>query len=307
MLFAVWSNSFIAIGYLLGSDVSAARFDAIGLTVARFLPAALVCAVYCFGFHARESLEAVRAEWPRLLACGAFSVPAYNLALYYGQEHGVPAPIAALTTALLPLFVMLLAAGFLGERLTRRRLAGFAVALSGMAVVALSRRGQGSRAYALAIAVTVLAPLSWSLFSVLSKRPAARVGPLLWTYLSVLLGSAMLLPLVPRAWGPWSRLDVPGWGALLYLSLPCTVLGFALWTWLLKHLPASSVGFTVFLNPPLATVSKVVLVALFPATFVFAVTAQEIAGGALALVGLMLAVTGGGVRGRVTRRRLENT
>jgi len=238
-------------------------------------------------------MAAVRAEWPRILASAALAVPGYNLALYYGQQHGVPAPIASLTTALLPLFVMLLAAAFLGERLTRRRLLGFAVAAAGMVVVALARRDQAARAYALAIGVTILAPLSWSIFSVLSKRPSRQVGPLLWTYLTVLIGSAMLLPLVPHAWPQWRRLDLPGWGALVYLSIPCTVIGFAVWAWLLKHLPASSVGFTVFLNPPLTTLSKLALAALFPATFVFAVKAQEFAGGGLALLGLLLAVTKG--------------
>jgi O-acetylserine/cysteine efflux transporter len=292
LLFVIWSHSFIAIGYVLGGDAAPARLDAAGLTVARFVPAALACLAYGLAFRARECVGALRADGPRLLLCGALAVPAYNLALYTGQQRGVPAPIAALTTALLPLFVMLLAAAFLDERLTGRRLAGFAVASAGMAIVAMSRRGQGGGGYALAVAVTALAPLSWSLFSVLSKGPSRRVSPLLWTYLAVILGTLLLAPLFPRAWPQIARLDAAGWAAVLYLSFPCTVLGFALWTWLLRHLPASSVGFTVFLNPPLATVSKAVLAVVAPSTFVLNVTAPEFAGGGLALAGLLLAVTG---------------
>jgi drug/metabolite transporter (DMT)-like permease len=91
-------------------------------------------------------------------------------------------------------------------------------------------------------------------------------------------------------WRQWSRLDAWGWFAVLYLSVPCTVLGFALWTWLLKHLPASSVGFSVFLNPPLTLASKYVLATTVPATFVFATRPAEWLGGALALTGLALAV-----------------
>jgi hypothetical protein len=55
-------------------------------------------------------------------------------------------------------------------------------------------------------------------------------------------------------------------------------------------LPASSVGFTVFLNPPLTALSKLALAALFPATFLFAIEAQEVLGGLLALAGLGIAV-----------------
>ena len=55
VLFGFWSNSFIAISYLLGRDGAAARFDWIGLTAARFLTAGLPCAIYCFAFRRAES------------------------------------------------------------------------------------------------------------------------------------------------------------------------------------------------------------------------------------------------------------
>jgi drug/metabolite transporter (DMT)-like permease len=149
-------------------------------------------------------------------------------------------------------------------------------------------------AYPLLVAVTSLAPLGWSIYSVLSKPLTGRIPPLLWTYLAVAIGGVFLLPLIPgSAWAEWRVLDAPGWGALLYLTLPCTVLGFAVWTWLLKYLPASSVGFTVFLNPPLTTASKWVLAAFAPATFVFSIRSQEWLGGALALLGLWIALAPG--------------
>ena len=290
-LFLVWSNSFVAISFLLGGDRSAARLDWVSLTVARFLPAAAVCAVYCLGFHRRESLDVARRHWRRLLACAIAAVPGYNFALYYGQQHGVPAPIASLTTTLLPLMVMSLAALFLHEPLTRNRILGFVVAALGMGLVASARRGEGGAAYAVTVAVTALAPLTWSIYTVLSKPMAHRVPPLLWTYLSVGLGGLLVLPFLPGpVWTQCLALDGVGWFAVLYLTFPCTVLGFALWTWLLKHLPASSVGFTVFLNPPLTTLSKLALAALFPAVFLFQVTARELVGGVVALPELLIAV-----------------
>lgn len=290
-LFLVWSNSFIAISFLLGGDRSAPRLDWVGLTVARFLPAALVCGIYCLGFHRTESLTIARRHWRRLLASAFMAVPGYNLALYYGQQHGVPAPIASLTTTLLPLMVMILAAAFLHEPLTRNRVLGFVVAGTGMGLVAMARRTEMGAAYPLTVAVTALAPLCWSTYTVLSKPLAHRVPPLLWTYLSVTLGGVLVLPLLPGSvWGQCRALDPAGWASVLYLTFPCTVLGFAVWTWLLRHLPASSVGFTVFLNPPLTTLSKLALAALAPAVFVFHVVPQELAGGVVALIGLLIAI-----------------
>lgn len=303
-LFLVWSNSFVAIGYLLGSEGAPARFDWLGLTAGRFLPSAAVAGAYLLLFRRRESLALVRAEWRRLLPSAAMAVPAYNLALYYGQEQGVPAPIASLTTALLPLFVMVLAALFLGERLTRPRVVGFAVALCGMVLIALAKRDDVGAAYPLLVMVTALAPLAWAVFSVLAKPLTGRASPLVWTYLVVATGGALVLPLLPLgAWRQIAALDGAGWLALGYLVLPCTVAGFAVWTWLLRRLPATSVGFTVFLNPPLTALSKLALALLFPATFVFAVEAQEWVGGLLALAGLGIAVWRPTTRSLAAERR----
>ena len=291
LLFAVWSNSFVAIGYLLGRDGAKPSFDWVGLTVARFLPAATICAAYCLALRRTEALAILRGYWPRLLVCAALAVPGYNFALYYGQQHGVPAPIASLTTTLVPLFVMILAALFLGERLTARRVAGFVLAVSGMAVVASAKLAGGPAAYPLLVAVTALAPLCWSIFSVLSKPLTGRVSPIVWTYLATAIGGLFVLPLLPGAtWRQWSALDASGWLALAFLAVPCTVLGFALWTWLLRQLPASTVAFTVFLNPPLTTMSKAVLARLAPDTFAFAIGGREWAGAALTLGGLAVAI-----------------
>jgi len=302
-LFLVWSNSFVAIGYLLGSEGAPARFDWLGLAAGRFLPAAAIAGGYCLLFRRRESLALIRAEWRRLLAAAVVAVPAYNLALYYGQQSGVPAPIASLTTALLPLFVMVLAALFLGERLTRPRLIGFAVAVCGMTLIALAKRYEVGVTYPLLVLVTAGAPLSWAVFSVLSKPLAGRASPLVWTYLVIASGGVLVLPLLPLgAWAQIAALDGRGWLALGYLVLPCTVFGFALWTWLLRRLPATSVGFTVFLSPPLTALSKLTLAALFPATFVFSIRTQEWAGGLLALAGLAVAVWRPTATGLATER-----
>ncbi|MHC4355289.1 MAG: DMT family transporter, partial [Planctomycetota bacterium] len=191
-------------------------------------------------------------------------------------------------------------------RLTRRRLLGFVIAASGMAVVALAKKEDVGIDYQWLVAVTALAPLCWSVYSVVSKPLAVRVSPLVWTYLAIITGSLMLLPLLPgRVAHRLGDLDATGWRAALYLSVPCTVLGYALWTWLLRYLPASTVGFAVFLNPPLTTLSKFTLATWWPATFLFTIQLQEWIGGGLTLLGMGLAVyarrpAGAGVEGRAS-------
>lgn len=292
LLFLVWSNTFIGIGLLLGGERSAARFDWVSLTSARFAVVFPICLVYCLlPRHRAVTWAVLRRHWRRLLLSGFLAVPGYNLALYYGQEHGVPAPVASLATTLAPIFILVLSIAFLGERLTPRRLAGFFLCLLGMGVISFARGTNGAGAYPLLVAITALAPACWALFSVLTKPMTAEVDPTHWTYLAVVVGSLPGMLVLPWIGGPeMLRLDATGWAWLLYLALLATVLGFAAWSWLLRHLPASTVGLTIFLNPPLTTLSKVILAAALPATFAVHVTLLEGVGGVIVLGGLALAV-----------------
>lgn len=289
-LFLVWSNSFVAASYLLGGERGSARFDFASLTAARFAIIGPLCLAYCFLLRRRQSLSLLRRYPVRLPAAALLSVPFYNLALYYGQQHGIPVPVASLTTALTPLFVVLLAAWFLGERLTPRKGLAFLVAVAGLALIAVARDGGGT-AYPLLVAITALAPLSWSIYTILGQSAVRAASPLDWTFLTIGLGSLPLLAALPWHGGAELRALHPGgWFALLYLAFLCTLAGYAVWSWLLRRLAASSVGFLPFLNPPLATLSKIALVALFPATFVWHLTTLEAAGGGLTLAGLAIAV-----------------
>jgi len=291
-LFLIWSNSFIAASYLLGTEGQPARLDFISLSVVRFVPILPLCLIYSFGLHRRESLTMLRRHPWRLLFCGLLGSPGYNLALYYGQQNGVPPSVASLTTALLPLFVMLLAAAFLGETLTRRRVVAFLVALVGLIVIALSKGDPGAALnYGRVLAVTAMAPLFWSIYSIIAKPVMARSSSLVFTYLAISIGSIPLLIVFPwKGREELAQMPLDGWAAVLYLSILCTFGGYAVWTWLLRHLPASTLGFTVFFNPPLTTTSKMVLSVLFPTLFLWQMNALEWLGGGLALLGLALAV-----------------
>lgn len=296
-LFLVWSNSFIAMSYLLGREGAEQRLDWLTLTTARFAPVTVLVAIYCFGFRRAESLDLLRRHGPRLLACGLLAAPLYGFALYWAIEENVPAPVASLITALSPMFLLVLGAAFHGERITRRKALGFAVSLAGVLVIAHAR-GSVEGASALPVAVACLAPLCWSLHSTLSKPVAHDVPPFLWTCLYLLAGGLPLLAVLPWAGGR-EVLDLgpAGWSALLYLSLVCSIFGFAVWAWLVKRLPVSTAGLTTFLNPPLTLASKALLVLLFPATFTFAIVRLEVLGGAVVLAGLAIAIGIGGGRG----------
>jgi drug/metabolite transporter (DMT)-like permease len=121
----------------------------------------------------------------------------------------------------------------------------------------------------------------------------ASRSPLTWTYLVLTAGGILLLPFLAFVDG--ERIAALGWteGWLLaYLVVPTTLAGFALWSWLLRHLPAGTVGLTTFLNPPLTLGWKVALGVLLPASFALAVAPREWIGGVLALAGVGVVLLG---------------
>jgi O-acetylserine/cysteine efflux transporter len=291
LLFLIWSNSFVAISFVLGNEGVPARLDWLSLTTLRYCLAAIIAAVYCFAWRWQESLIIIRGHWPRLVAAGFFQIPAYNLCLSYGQQHGVPAPVASLETAIAPLFLMILGKLFLKEALSWKKMAGFVVAFVGLLLIASAKESSGGVPYPGLVAITALAPLSWAIYSVLSKPVGNKVSSILWTYLCIIVGTLPLFLLLPAHGLPAAlALDATGWGALLFLSLLCTLFGFAAWTWMLKFIPASSIGFTIFLNPPMTTLSKALLATLLPATFAFQVVGREWLGGAIVCAGMVLAL-----------------
>jgi len=287
ILFSVWSNSFIAIDGLLGRGrAGGGALDWWELVVVRYGLTAIVMAIYLVGWRARESLRLLRDEWPRLILLGLLAVPAYSVSLFFAQEKGVPPAIASLCTAAVPLFLMILGGLFLHERIGPAKILGFAVALGGMIMIALSRDlGPEALAYPALILIALGAPFSWALYSVILKPVMRRESPLLVMFVAMVI---VALPL-------WLGLDAslfdrlrgvgPGalggreWWLLLYLVGPCTLFGFPLWNWLVKHIAASTVGFTVFLNPPLTFGFAFLLLGAAPLPL-------EAAGAVVVLVGI---------------------
>jgi drug/metabolite transporter (DMT)-like permease len=290
LLFGIWSNTFLAFEVLLAPRAGPAPLGWRELLLARYLPTAAIAGAWLLLFRRAETAAVLREHPVRLLLSALFAVPGYNALLYDGMQHRVEGPVASVLTSLVPLYLLVLGALFLGERLTARRAAGFLVGLAGVVLIATAKETAGA-SRALRVAEVALAPLCWSIHSALTKPVASRHPPVVWTFLVLAAGGVLLLPLVPGADGErLAALDGRGVALLAYLVLPATVFGFALWSWLLRHLPAGTVGLTVFLNPPMTLASKALLAALLPASFALTVVPREWLGGALALGGVALAI-----------------
>ncbi len=301
LLFVIWSNSFTAIKYLR------ITFSPMELTLARFLPVSLLYIGYiaASGKRARSALELLRKAPLRLISMGILGVAGYNFFLYVGQSEIKPGAAALLTT-LAPLFTLILAIIFLREKMRWKKIAGILIAFAGLYfVISFGRVGMGQVTvisnsdvrYAL---ITSLAPLCWSIYTILGKELLIENPPFLVTAVPIIIGTIPLLVNLDGSFtGKILDLGSTGWIALFYLSALCTIVGFGIWNFSLKRLSATTVSSFIYLNPPFAALFGSLL-------FGEEVTPYFLVGSAVVIAGLYLAQTGnrpGGLNGPGNRSR----
>jgi drug/metabolite transporter (DMT)-like permease len=199
-----------------------------------------------------------------------------NLALHY--TTAVNAGVLANLTAV---FIVLLGALWLGERLTRVEAAAVIVACAGAALVSrgsghLSLSAAGLKGDLLMIVATMFA----ALYSIGGKQLVARHPAD-----AVMAGGAVVGALLPLPLALWEGMSVKlppaAWGALLVLGVGSGALANLWWMRILEHTSASRAGMILLLIPIVSTVIAVLFLGEpLPATVAV--------GGALVLAGVIV-------------------
>ncbi|HTY07620.1 MAG TPA: DMT family transporter [Candidatus Edwardsbacteria bacterium] len=272
-----WGNAFVAIKYLL--DIQ--HLTAMGLTALRYVPAAAISLALLFSFYDRRNvLSCWRNEWKGIALYGITGVLGYNLALNYGETR-IAAGTASLIVGLSPVLTLVASSLALKERITARKLGGIVLAFAGLFVVVKwgSREALDFR-YLLGVLITLGAPVSWALYTIIGKPVVTRADPNIVTLSAIVWGSVPLLPFLP--FGTLGTISAAGWAALGFLTAVCTVFGFLVWSWALRRTEAARLGAVVYLIPLVTVLSELLLLRQAP-------SAGLLAGGAVLIAGVALA------------------
>lgn len=253
----------------------------------RFVPAALVFGAVVATRLRREVHALLREFGGRIFLAGLLVVPGYNIMFNLGLERITPG-LSALIIATAPLQTMLLSIPLLGELLRPRQLTGLLLAFAGIFIVI--RFGQGQQvagtlsSTVLAGAVlTLFAPLSWALYTILLKPVLVRHDPLPVTAAVVIAGTLPVLVLArPFAFAALASSPATA-GAWAFLSLGATVIAFWLWNVPLRHLSPAALAVFVHFIPLVAIASSIVLWRTESFNF------WLLAGGAIVVAGVALA------------------
>ena len=285
LVVVLWASAFAAIRAALEG------FTAIELSVLRLTVASVALAAAASFVGLRR--PAVR-DLPAIFAAGATGMTAYQLLLNSG-ERTVTAGTASLLVSTGPIFVALLAALTLGERLDKRERVGLAVAFAGALVIAL---GQGGGVTLSEGALVVLAAaVSQAAFFVIQKPLLARYSAFELTAYAMWAGTLLILPLgggVPRA---VTHAGAEPLIAVAVLALGASAVGFFAWAFASSKLPIARLSASLYAVPVVAILVALLWLGELPSV-------ASIAGGAIALAGV--AITAGYTYRRESSRRVRS-
>ncbi|WP_420962173.1 EamA family transporter [Brucella sp. IR073] len=226
---AIWGINFTVIRVGLGS------FPPLLLAALRFAIAALP--VF---FLPRPNIA-----WPLFLWIGMMLFFGQFALLFTGMAVGLPAGLASVVLQSQAFLTILIASAFLRERPMPRQLAGTLVAFSGL--LAISATANGSDFSIAGLGLCLAAALCWAVGNVLLRR-AGKVDMLALVVWLSLIPPIPLLLLSLLLDGPQTvghallTINWSGAGAVLYIAVLSTILGFAIWGQLLKRYTAATVA-----------------------------------------------------------------
>lgn len=274
----IWGFNFVAIDWGM-RGVPPLLFLAIRFVVV-ILPAVF--------FVARPDVP-----WRTVALVGAFMSLGQFSFLYVSIDAGMPPGLAALVLQAQVIFTVLIAAGTLHELPTAAQLAGVLVGTAGLVTVAVGRGG-GTPLAALLLCLT--GALSWGIGNVLSRASGARGGLSLtvWSALVVPVPAFLLSLLIDGPDAVGSAIAGFSWQAALatlYTAGLASLVGYGIFNTLLGRNPTSAVVPWVLLAPVVAMASAWWLLDEQP-------NAAELAGGAVMLVGVLVALRPSRSQGR---------
>src|SRR3954469_2548359 len=215
-----------------------------------------------------------------VIAVGVFLSAGQFGLLFLGIDKGMPAGLASLVLQLQAAFTVGLAVLLLKERPRPAQLAGGALALAGIGIIAA---GRASAVPLGALALTVGAALCWGVGNVATRKAASPhpLGLLVWSSLVPPLPLLTLSFLTER--GQAVSITAGGVLALLYVVVLSTFVGFGAWAWLLGRHQASSVAPFTLLVPVVGIAAAWLALGETPSV-------SEVAGATVVLGGLALTV-----------------
>ena len=251
IIYFVWGSTFLAI------RVGVREVPPFLLAGIRFSAAGIVLYIW---MRARGSASPAFREWASasLLAVLIFVL---DYGLLFWAEQRVPSGMAAVMMATIPALMALAEILILRtQRLTLRLGLALLVGIGGVAILVSRSVGFGEGPIdACGALALVVAAISWSLASVLTRKLALPESKVMSSAAQMLAGG-VLLTMAAAMLGEFRGFHIRAvssgaWFALAYLIFAGSVIGFTAYVWLIHHESPTKVGTYAYVNPVVAVLT----------------------------------------------------
>jgi len=224
-----------------------------------------------------------RRDWT-LLGLLGLAGGGLHLALQWLGLHYTTATSATLYLSTAPVFILLLAAPLLGERIAARQWVGVAISFAGVALIGM----QGKLLYQPSFNIGDLCALAsmamWGSYTVFLRMRRDALDTVEFLVMVCLLGLAYMTPwvIVEFFLGMTLKLTAAGAAAVCYSAIGSLLLAYAGWSYVVKRMGAARAGATMHLMPAIAVGLAALFLGEYPAWYHFAGITLILAGVTLA-------------------------
>lgn len=232
----------------------------------------------------RHERAALREHFKLLFFLAVTGVIGFNLLIYWAVNY-TTAINATLLNSTSPLFIFLLSALLIGEKMELRYWVSMAISMVGVLIVIT--HGSVERMLALQFnigdLIMVLAVISWSLYSIYIKKISGKLPSLAIFGFTLALGFMVMVPAVAieLAFVPVGEVNLAEWSALFYIGIFPSICSFLLWNRAVALIGPSKASISLNLIPVFGTVA-----AFFILGEVIAI--PQIIGGCLVFIGVFI-------------------
>jgi drug/metabolite transporter (DMT)-like permease len=251
VLILFWGSSFVVVKVTLEEGLTP-----VAIATFRFLVAGvffvLVLLVEKARHRSHKLLIAVK-DLPVVLLLALSGVTFFFIAQYTGIELAGASVAAILVTLLSPILIAVFSARLFMERLVRRQVFGVGVAAVGAFIVIVggTLSFKSNPNFLLGCVILLATPLLWTVYSLVGKRVMEVYDAFLVVSYVNVLGGLCLVPfsLAEGSLGRILSLSMFEWLAVLFLAVTCSVVGYFIWFYVLKHVSAAITSSFLFAEP----------------------------------------------------------
>ncbi len=248
LVYVFWGSTY------LGIRIAVEHIGPELMTGVRFPVAGIIMLAACALAGRRVAISG--RELLRQGIIGVLLLSVSNVTLAWAEQY-IRTGLASLLVASIPVWFLVLDTWILrGERLAARGLVGLALGAVGTLVLLwpkLVAPTAGGRMELFASVCLIASSFVWAVGSVLSRRWQGGMDAFTATGWQMSIGGFLNLGIAFLLGEPAkAQWTMRGLGAIAYLVVFGSLVGYTAYIWLLKHVPTSKVGTYAYVNPVIA-------------------------------------------------------